>query len=68
MSGALLDTSVLIAPPAPAPATELPPTAAISVVTLGELHAGVRLARGAARRRQRRCASTRFAAPSSRCP
>lgn len=53
MSGALLDTSVLIAPPGLGQASELPPTAAISVVTLGELHAGVRLARGAARRRQR---------------
>lgn len=41
MSG-LLDTSVLIA--ADASALELPAVAAISVVTLGELHAGVLLA------------------------
>lgn len=44
MSGDLLDTSVLIAPPDIA-AAELPAAAAISVITLGELHAGVLLAR-----------------------
>lgn len=43
MSGALLDTSVVIA--TEGSACELPPSAAISVVTLGELHAGVYLAR-----------------------
>ncbi len=43
MSGALLDTSVLIA--GVAALADLPPSAAISVVTLGELHAGVHLAR-----------------------
>ena len=43
MSGNLLDTSVLIGPE---PSAEgLPASAAISVVTLGELHAGVLLAR-----------------------
>lgn len=44
MSGDLLDTSILIAPD-PAPFSELPAAAAISVITLGELHAGVLLAR-----------------------
>ncbi len=43
MSGALLDTSVVIA--SEGAAGLLPPSAAISVVTLGELHAGVALAR-----------------------
>lgn len=43
MSGALLDTSVLIADAGAV--SDLPPTAAISVVTLGELHAGVHMAR-----------------------
>jgi predicted nucleic acid-binding protein len=43
VSGSLLDTSILIA--AGMNAEALPPTAAISVVSLGELHAGVRLAR-----------------------
>ena len=62
VSGALLDTSMLIAPLAPERAVELPATAAISVVTLGELHAGVRLARGAARhRRQTRLEAVRRA-------
>jgi predicted nucleic acid-binding protein len=54
LSGGLLDTSVLIA--GSALAEELPPVAAISVVTLGELHAGVLLARNEeirALRRQR---------------
>jgi toxin FitB len=44
VSGSLLDTSVLIGP-VPAHLDSLPPTAAISVISLGELHAGVRLAR-----------------------
>ncbi len=43
MSSNLLDTSILIAPGSGSSA-ELPPTAAISVITLGELHAGVLLA------------------------
>jgi predicted nucleic acid-binding protein len=42
MTDALLDTSVLIASDAEA---ELPPSAAISMITLGELYAGVALAR-----------------------
>jgi predicted nucleic acid-binding protein len=47
MSGALLDTSILIANEADSAkaAALLPASAAISVVTLGELHAGVRLAK-----------------------
>lgn len=44
MSGSLLDTSILIGP-APSRGVSLPPSAAISVVSLGELHAGVLLAR-----------------------
>lgn len=44
MSGALLDTSVVIASDEAA-AMDLPPAAAISVVTIGELRAGVLLAR-----------------------
>ncbi len=48
MSGHLLDTSVLIAAAEDAGAMDLPATAAISVVSLGELRAGVLLARGAA--------------------
>ncbi len=44
MSGSLLDTSILIGP-APSPGASLPPSAAISIVSLGELHAGVLLAR-----------------------
>jgi toxin FitB len=43
VSGALLDTSILIARALPGDA--LPPSAAISVVSLGELRAGVLLAR-----------------------
>ena len=43
MSAVLLDTSVLIA--IEAAFDELPERAAISIVTLGELHAGVHLAR-----------------------
>jgi predicted nucleic acid-binding protein len=51
VSASLLDTSVLVSL---APAVgSLPPTAAISVVTIGELHAGVLLARDAATRAQR---------------
>ena len=41
--GSLLDTSVLVA--GPDAGASLPATAAISVVSVGELHAGVRLAR-----------------------
>lgn len=51
MSAVLLDTSVLIA--AGGALGELPKSAAISVVTLGELHAGVHLARTDEARRQR---------------
>lgn len=52
MAGALLDTSVLIAA-GESMALELPPRAAISVITVGELVAGVTLARGARRREER---------------
>lgn len=52
MSGGLLDTSLLVA--ADASAVKLPTAAAISVVTLGELHAGVLLARDGEIREQRR--------------
>ena len=52
MSGHLLDTSVLIAGD-PAAASGLPSRAAISVVSLGELHAGVLLARADAVRHGR---------------
>ncbi len=48
-SGALLDTSVLIVGP-----VELPPSAAISVMSLGELRAGVLLARTDVERAARR--------------
>lgn len=51
MSRALLDTSVVIA--ASDDDAELPPTAAISVVTFGELHAGVHRARNAALKAER---------------
>lgn len=44
VSGSLLDTSVLIGA-MPSGVASLPRTAAISVVSLGELHAGVLLAR-----------------------
>lgn len=44
VSGDLLDTSILIAPD-PAALGELPRSAAISVTTLAELHAGALLAR-----------------------
>jgi|SRR6185295_7263119 len=50
VSGALLDTSAIIAAKAPG---DLPPAAAISVITLGELRAGVRLAGGPALRAAR---------------
>jgi len=43
VNGALLDTSILIA--IQVDVDQLPPSAAISVVTLGELHAAVHLAR-----------------------
>lgn len=52
MSGALLDTSVLIARDEDGE-FDLPATAAISVVSLGELRAGVLLARGDAVERAR---------------
>lgn len=52
MSDGLLDTSVLIA--SDASALKLPRAAAISVVTLGELHAGVLLAHDEATRELRR--------------
>ena len=51
MNGALLDTSVVIA--AADGDVLLPDDAAISVVTLGELHAGVLRARRATEREQR---------------
>lgn len=47
MNGHLLDTSVLIAAADQADGFDLPASAAISVVSLGELRAGVLLARGA---------------------
>ncbi len=61
MTGTLLDTSVLIANELPL--DDLPVSAAISVVTLGELHAGVHLARTdeARRRRQGRLDALRRA-------
>jgi len=62
VSGSLLDTSVLIASDETG-ALELPETAAISVITLGELSAGVLIARDAAicRHRARRLAVVRAA-------
>jgi toxin FitB len=53
LSGGLLDTSVVIST-LTAGLTALPPTAAISVITLGELHAGVLLARDDLTRSARR--------------
>lgn len=53
MSGSLLDTSVVIAGVG-AKTLDLPESAAISVVTLGELHAGVRIARDEATAESRR--------------
>lgn len=60
MSGNLLDTSFVVATAEPA---ELPSTAAVSVVTLGELHAGVLRARDdlTRERRDRRLAYIRAA-------
>jgi predicted nucleic acid-binding protein len=62
MSGSLLDTSVLIAPERPG-LSELPPSAAISIISLGELHAGVLLARddGVRDARRRRLDAVRSA-------
>ena len=57
MSGDLLDTSILIAPD-PAVLEEMPASAAISVITLGELHAGVLLARDATTKAARRARLT----------
>jgi len=53
LTGSLLDTSVLIAQD-PEASLELPASAAISVVSLGELRAGVLLARDGAVRTSRR--------------
>jgi predicted nucleic acid-binding protein len=62
VNGSLLDTSVLIARDETA-ALELPETAAISVITLGELRAGVLIARDktVADERGRRLAAVRAA-------
>ena len=62
MSGFLLDTSVLIALDEHSE-IELPERAAISIITLGELHAGVLLAASAAVRatRQERLAAVQTA-------
>ena len=62
MSGSLLDTSVLIARDETA-ALELPESAAISVITLGELRAGVLMAddESVVRTRTRRLAVVRAA-------
>jgi predicted nucleic acid-binding protein len=62
LTPSLLDTSVLIAPGADT-LGELPVSAAISVVSLGELHAGVQLARDDVVRagRQARLAAIRAA-------
>jgi predicted nucleic acid-binding protein len=49
----ILDTSVFIARESGRPLGELPAAAAISVVTLAELHLGVLMARGARVRAQR---------------
>ena len=65
MNGALLDTSVLIAHDEDGD-LNLPGTAAISVITLGELHAGVVIARdeqvAAGRRRRLAAVRANFAA------
>ena len=53
MSGSLLDTSVLIAPDATS-LGKLPPAAAISIISIGELHAGVLLAKDSRIREARR--------------
>lgn len=62
MSGSLLDTSVLIGRDESG-ALDLPGTAAISVITLGELRAGVLIARdeAIAEDRRRRLAAVRAA-------
>jgi predicted nucleic acid-binding protein len=62
VSGSLLDTSVLIARDETG-ALELPDTAAISVITVGELRAGVLIARDetVAEERRRRLAAVRAA-------
>jgi predicted nucleic acid-binding protein len=62
VSGSLLDTSVLIARDE-TETLELPEAAAISVITLGELRAGVLIARdeAIARDRRRRLAAVRAA-------
>jgi len=62
VSGSLLDTSVLIAHDEAA-ALELPESAAISVITLGELRAGVLMAddESVAQVRRRRLAAVRAA-------
>jgi predicted nucleic acid-binding protein len=64
VSGSLLDTSVLIAHDQ-AGALDLPETAAISVISLGELRAGVLIAReepiGEERRRRLRAVRATFA-------
>jgi predicted nucleic acid-binding protein len=62
LNGALLDTSVVIHGHASAP-IDVPQTMAISVITLGELRAGVRLARDPSTRaaRQRRLIAVRDA-------
>jgi predicted nucleic acid-binding protein len=62
VSGALLDTSVLISTDPPGE-LDLPETAAISVISLGELRAGVALARDEKTRRgrERRLAGVRAA-------
>jgi toxin FitB len=62
VSGSLLDTSVLVAHDE-REALELPETAAISVITLGELRAGVLIARdeAIAEARRRRLAAVREA-------
>jgi len=50
----LLDTSVFIAREAGRPLGQLPETAAVSVVTIAELHLGVLMARGSVRARRLR--------------
>jgi predicted nucleic acid-binding protein len=49
----ILDTSVFIATESGRPLGDLPESAAVSVVTLAELHLGVLMARGAAIRARR---------------
>ncbi len=67
MSGALLDTSVLLADDEPA-AGQLPAEAAISVVTLGELRAGVLLARSDVEQAARRSRLTELRAAFAALP